>query len=108
MSPHTQMIIDIITAELGHEVGIFVFGSRARDDFKEFSDFDVGLYQSKEIAAKSLHKIRELLLESDIPFTVDLVDFATAGEEFKKLATENIQVWNNPSLIKSLMKSIKN
>ncbi len=79
-----------------NETLVFVFGSRADGTAEVSSDYDVGLYSVKEIPAMSLTDIREELEESHLPVKVDLVDFATVSESFKKVALVKIQVWNQP------------
>ena len=63
----------------GEEVGIFLFGSRARGDNSPFSDIDVAFLSSKDISDK-LTLLREIIEESNFPYKVDLVDLSRAGK----------------------------
>jgi predicted nucleotidyltransferase len=60
---------------------ISLFGSRATDQYHDVSDFDIGVLASRDIS-RELSIARELLEDSTIPFTVDLVDLSAASEEF--------------------------
>ena len=107
MRDYSHEILEIIQNVLGTEIGIFLFGSRARDDNQEFSDFDIGLYSKESIDRKHINRIYELLDESTIPFKVDLIDFGEEDADFTKIAIERIKVWQNHSLIQHLIENIK-
>jgi len=61
----------------GEEVKVYLFGSRARGDFSEFSDVDLAVYSEKDISDK-LTLLTVILEESNLPFKVDLVDLRKA------------------------------
>jgi predicted nucleotidyltransferase len=60
---------------------VFIFGSRARGDYKKFSDLDILV----EGNAKSslLSSISEQLEESNLPFRVDLVIASDLADAYK-------------------------
>ncbi len=72
---------------------VYIFGSRARGNHREFSDLDI-LYVIKN--KPPLHKIgeiKDLLNESNLPIKVDLVDFDEAAETYKEnMLMERIEV----------------
>jgi predicted nucleotidyltransferase len=78
------------------ECYVFLFGSGATGQRQRASDYDIGLYQGKEIPLWTIGLINEELEESRIPVTVDVVDFATVSEEFKRLALPTAKIWNIP------------
>lgn len=65
---------------------VFIFGSRATGKAKKFSDYDVGIIGRKPIPSHIKILIEEALEESDLPFRVDIVDFALVPEKFRELA----------------------
>ncbi len=69
--PHYDLLLKLL--EPLHKRGnpLFVFGSRARGDFKPFSDIDI-LIQGP-VDARTLRQVRDALEESALPFKVDLV-----------------------------------
>ena len=76
---------------------VFLFGSRAGvGGGRLSSDYDVGLYQGRAIPLVTIAKIKDELEERPIPVDVDIVDFSTVPEEFKKLALTTVKVWNRP------------
>ena len=72
------------------EYKLFVFGSRATNNARKFSDYDIGISGSKPISFKKTALIKEALEESDLPFRVDIVDFSMVSSEFKKEALSRI------------------
>jgi predicted nucleotidyltransferase len=71
------------------EYSLFIFGSRATNTAQKWSDIDVGV-EGKSITMQQRAKIRDLLEDSDIPYTVDMVDFTTVDKKFKDIAKQVI------------------
>jgi len=69
---------------------VFVFGSRTTGKARKFSDIDVGIKSSKPIPWWKLSAIEEALEESDLPYTIDVVDFNLVSEKFKQVAERKI------------------
>lgn len=69
---------------------VFVFGSQASDRARKFSDIDIGIKSSKTIPWWKLATIEEAFEESDLPYTVDVVDFNLVSEKFRKVAGKNL------------------
>ena len=60
----------------------YVYGSRAKQTARRFSDLDLLHKEDIPLATKAL--IREQFEESDLPFTVDLVDWNHCTAEFQQ------------------------
>ena len=73
------------------EYEIFVFGSRAHGGAKKYSDYDIGITGKKPVSSLSKIFIEENLEESNLPYKVDIVDFAKIPKKFKKVAMSNIK-----------------
>lgn len=78
------------------ETFVFLFGSRAQEANQPASDYDIGIYAEKKIPLKTLALIKEELENYPIPVDIDLIDFSSVTDDFKKVATRQIQIWNNP------------
>lgn len=87
-----RMLINIITKRLPG-VKIYLFGSRARGDFRPTSDIDVALDMGKKIDEAVVRAIKEAVEESSIPFTVDIVDMYAVSEDFKKHIMKDRKLW---------------
>lgn len=73
---------------------LFLFGSRAAGKGKNFSDIDLGIQADKPLSPSTLVRIEEEFEESDIPYTVDVVDFSLVDRKFKDIALKNIILLN--------------
>ena len=69
---------------------VFIFGSRAIGDNRKFSDVDLGIESKRKIPSNLVADLKEALEESDIPYTVDIVDFSSVTKRFKNLALRKI------------------
>ena len=69
---------------------VFIFGSRAIGGERKFSDVDIGIESKRKLTGEILVNIREAFEESNIPYTVDVVDFSNVSEKFKTLALQKI------------------
>jgi predicted nucleotidyltransferase len=87
-----EIIFSIIDAK---EYKVFLFGSRATKNIKRNSDIDIGFIGKKPMG-KAYYKIINKIEESDIPYKVDIIDFSLVDEKFKKIALQEIEIWNDP------------
>jgi len=69
---------------------VFIFGSRAQNNAKKFSDLDIGIVSNREIRGYILEEIKEKFEESDLPYIIDLVNFADVSKEFRKQAMQKL------------------
>jgi predicted nucleotidyltransferase len=70
---------------------IFLFGSYVTGKTRRSSDIDLGIYGEEKTPGAILEHIREELSESSISYTVDVVDFHTVSEKFRRNAMKYIQ-----------------
>ncbi len=86
---------DIILDQIDKKnITVFLFGSRATGKGKRDSDLDIGLWSNNKIESTIMRKIRSAIEESIVPYHVDVVDFTTVEEKFKKIALRKIIIWN--------------
>jgi len=64
---------------------VWAFGSRATGAAKPYSDLDLALIGETPLPLDTLAALREAFSESDLPWKVDLVDWATTNATFRKL-----------------------
>jgi predicted nucleotidyltransferase len=92
MGEDQQILTSIIKKHLP-SVKIYLFGSRARGDYKSTSDVDIALDAGEKIDLYTLSLIKEEIEESIIPFTVDVVDLYNVSEDFKKNILKDGKLW---------------
>jgi predicted nucleotidyltransferase len=71
----------------GYEV--WAFGSRAKWTAKPYSDLDLAIISQQALPMATLADLRESFDESDLTIKVDVVDWATTKEAFRKIIEGN-------------------
>ncbi|MBS0358222.1 MAG: nucleotidyltransferase domain-containing protein [Proteobacteria bacterium] len=64
---------------------VWAFGSRVTGKAKKFSDLDLVIMTDTRLDIHTLSKLRDVFSISDLPFKVDVVDWSSTREEFKKI-----------------------
>lgn len=84
------LVRSILTAWLpGREVRFF--GSRARGTPKPYSDLDLVIMGDTPTDLSTLGQLQEAFASSDLPWRVDVVDWATTSAEFRAhIATQSV------------------
>ncbi|MCD1597046.1 nucleotidyltransferase family protein [Rheinheimera aquimaris] len=67
---------------------IWAFGSRVKGNAKPFSDLDLAIISDTPLPLALLAEVAEAFSESDLPWKVDLVDWATTSERFRQVISE--------------------
>jgi type I restriction enzyme S subunit len=81
---HWQIVRRILRQHVpGHEV--WAFGSRAGRTAKPYSDLDLAIIGDEPLPLSVRAALAEAFSDSDLPWRVDIVDWATAGEPFRRI-----------------------
>ena len=81
---HWQIVRRILRRHVpGHAV--WAFGSRATGTAKPYSDLDLAIVSDRPLPLSVRAALAEAFLQSDLPWKVDIVDWATTGESFRRL-----------------------
>ena len=86
---------EVLRAFQDENMSIFLFGSRARDDFRPSSDVDIGFIPKGKFDKSKLVLLRETLENLNIPYKVELVNFSEQSESFTKEALKQIKRWKD-------------
>lgn len=79
----------------GEDLKIILFGSRARKDNMACSDMDIGIIPKGEFDRRKLVLLREGIEELNIPYKVDIVDFSSVSEIFRREALKGAEIWKD-------------
>ena len=82
---HLEMVQDVLRAHLPDGAQAWVFGSRATWTTKDSSDLDLAVQANGKIAARVMGELEDAFRESDLPYTVDVVDLAAVDGRFKEV-----------------------
>jgi uncharacterized protein len=72
--PHLQFLLAQLKLYIPSAT-VWAFGSRVKGSHHPASDLDLAVLCDKETAQKILPKLNDVLVESDLPFKVQLLDF---------------------------------
>jgi predicted nucleotidyltransferase len=64
---------------------VWAFGSRVQGNAKPFSDLDLAVLGEQPLELSIQAELAEEFSESDLPFKVDIVDWATTSERFRQI-----------------------
>lgn len=67
---------------------LFVFGSRINGKARPTSDLDLAYYGPQPFL--EIDQLEEAFFESDLPFTVDIIDLNTCSQEFLEMIQEDL------------------
>lgn len=88
---HLQIVKSILNQHLS-DYEIRVFGSRIKGAAKTFSDLDLVVMTDKPLSLHLLTTIDNVFSESDLPYKVDIVDWATTSEEFRTIILQQSEI----------------
>jgi predicted nucleotidyltransferase len=74
-----------------HVPGLAVraFGSRVNGTARHYSDLDLAIIAATPLPFDLIGRLREDFSESGLPFRVDILDWATTGEPFRRIVEQD-------------------
>ena len=92
ITPGALEIVRSILARFVPEREVRAFGSRVTGSEKKFSDLDLAVMGELPLPSSVLADLDEGFRESDLPFKVDVVDWATTKENFRRIIEQEYVV----------------
>lgn len=83
LTPGERKVVRAILRRHIPRVRVGVFGSRAKGKARKFSDLDLVLLTAKPVSFARLGALENDFSESELPFRVDVVDWAATESEFR-------------------------
>ena len=81
---HLAIVLDILRKHVpDHEV--WAFGSRARRVARRYSDLDLAIISAKPLSLLTSARLADDFSESDLPWRVDVLDWATTSASFRTI-----------------------
>ena len=90
--PKDLETVQTILAQHVPKSEVCAFGSRVQWTARKTSDLDLVIMTDTPIDLLTLADLREAFSESDLPFKVDIVDWATTKENFRQLIETKYEV----------------
>lgn len=85
------MVNDILQKHVP-QYEVWAFGSRARRTAKPHSDLDLCVVSDKPLSFSVLGALADDFSDSDLPWKVDVVDWASTSESFRKIIERDKEV----------------
>jgi type I restriction enzyme S subunit len=81
---HWRIVRDILQRHLPG-VEVWAFGSRAKGTARKYSDLDLVVLTDRPLPLDLGARLREAFSESDLPYRVDVIDWASTDEAFRRI-----------------------
>lgn len=74
---------------------IYLFGSRARGDFKKRSDIDIAIDGGHSLPRVVVGEVKDMLNASHIPYSIDVVDYWAVSNAMRRVIKKERILWND-------------
>jgi type I restriction enzyme S subunit len=82
------IVLDILSQHALH-CTVCAVGSRVTGNARPYSDLDLMVVGNEPLSLEKRAEIAEAFDESDLPFKVDIVDWARTDEGFREIVSKN-------------------
>jgi predicted nucleotidyltransferase len=89
LEPRHWAIVQAILAQHVPQRAVWAFGSRVKGTAKPHSDLDLVVMGDEPLDIATQARLAEAFADSDLPWRVDVVDWATCSEAFRALVMAN-------------------
>jgi predicted nucleotidyltransferase len=69
-----------------------VFGSRVNSKAVKYSDLDLVLVSAESIPACRIESLKDAFAESDLPFQVDVLDWNSLSDDFRRVIEKKYEI----------------
>nr|WP_294508368.1 nucleotidyltransferase domain-containing protein [uncultured Rhodopila sp.] len=89
LSPRDLAIVQDILRKHVPDRAVWAFGSRVRGTARRYSDLDLAIIADTPLPLDIVGSIREDFADSDLPFRVDILDWGTASDPFRRVVEQD-------------------
>jgi len=89
ITEHEWQIVQQILQQMLAGYAVWAFGSRVGGPCKDFSDLDLAVISDHMLPLPLMAELSEAFSESDLPWKVDVVDWATTNAAFQQRILAN-------------------
>jgi predicted nucleotidyltransferase len=86
------IVRETLLKHLPVDTTVYVYGSRAKGQARRMSDLDLALCAQNPIPSAIMADLAEAFDESDLPWKVDLIDWATTSDRFRAIIAPDLRV----------------
>lgn len=99
LSEAQLLLVNAILQTHVPDLPVWAFGSRVTGKARPYSDLDLALITKKPLPLAQRAALAEAFSESDLPWKVDLVDWATTSHAFRRIIERDKLVMQKPAHI---------
>jgi uncharacterized protein len=92
LRPDQLALVKSLLAKYAPQHEVRAFGSRVTGKAKPHSDLDLVVMTKTPWTALHLANLQEAFSESNLPFRVDVLDWAGTSEEFRRIIVQRYEV----------------
>ena len=92
LAPAQLELVQRLLRELVPQCEVRAFGSRVVGTAKPYSDLDLAVVGTSELAADRIDALREAFQNSDLPIRVDVLDWWLVSERFRGVIARGFEV----------------
>lgn len=86
-----DFILKLLRENLPSETRYYIFGSRAKGNYKKFSDVDIAiLSDDSKLDGLLLNELVNKFAESLFPYEVDIIDLNAVSQTFKSIISKDL------------------
>lgn len=74
------------------EYEVWAFGSRIKGNAKPYSDLDLAVITQQPLSLETHANLVDAFSESDLPWKVDIIDWAATSENFRQIIQTQFEV----------------
>jgi predicted nucleotidyltransferase len=89
LSPDDLAIVQNILRKHVPDREVWAFGSRVTGSARRYSDLDLAIITDAPLSFKIRGDMTEDFSESDLPFRVDILDWATTRDNFRRIVEKD-------------------
>lgn len=89
---HLDFILQVLKDNIPQkDAKFYIFGSRAKGNYKEYSDIDIAVkLPDEKLSADILGKILMKFSDSTLPYEVDVIDLNAIDKKFRNLIEDSL------------------
>lgn len=91
ISPAEYQIVQQILQQFIPDYPVWAFGSRVKGCAKPYSDLDLAIISDQPLPLALHADLTNAFDESDLPWKVDIVDWASTSEKFREIIRQNYE-----------------
>lgn len=92
IQPQHLVIVQQILQTYLPNYEVWAFGSRVKGTATTFSDLDLVIISEQPFDLRTLCQVETAFSESDLPYTVDVVDWAATSQKFQQIIKQKYVV----------------